>query len=64
MKRITLENIFDALKDMKHEVLIDEDVRIQAKKAIDAMLALPNPKTARPFETGLAPKEIETLRAS
>ena len=64
MKRITLENIFDALKDMKHEVLIDEEIRIQAKKAIDAMLALPNPKTARPFETGLAPKEIETLRAS
>ena len=64
MKRITLENIFDALKDMKHEVLIDEDVRIQAKKAIDAMLALPHPKTARPVETGLAPREIETLRAS
>ena len=61
MKRITLENIFDALTDMKHEVLIDEDVRVQAKKAIDAMLALPNPKTARPFETGLAPKDIETL---
>lgn len=61
MKRITLENIFDALTEMKHEVLIDEDVRVQAKKAIDAMLALPNPKTARPFETGLAPKDIETL---
>ncbi|WP_022694989.1 quinolinate synthase NadA [Ponticaulis koreensis] len=61
MKRITLENIFDALTEMKHEVLVDEDVRVQAKKAIDAMLALPNPKTARPFETGLAPKDIETL---
>ncbi|MFC6197270.1 quinolinate synthase NadA [Ponticaulis profundi] len=63
MKRITLENIYDSLKEMKHEVLVDEDVRIEAKKAIDAMLALPNPKTARPFETGLAPKEIETLGA-
>ncbi len=63
MKRITLENIYDALKEMKHEVLIDEDMRIAAKKSIDAMLALPNPKTARPFETGLAPKEIETLSA-
>ena len=61
MKRITLENIFDALTEMKHEVLVNEDVRVQAKKAIDAMLALPNPKTARPFETGLAPKDIETL---
>ena len=64
MKRITLENIFDALNEMKYEVLIDEDVRIQAKKAIDAMLALPNPKSARPFQTGLVPKEIEILRAS
>ena len=63
MKRITLENIYDALKDMKHEVLVEESVRIEAKKAIDAMLALPNPKTARPFETGLAPKDIETLSA-
>lgn len=64
MKRITLENIFDALKDMKHEVLIDEAIRLQAIKAIDAMLALPDPKTARPFETGLKPKDIVTLRAS
>ena len=63
MKRITLENIYDALKDMKHEVLVEESVRIEAKKAIDAMLALPNPKTARPFETVLAPKDIETLSA-
>ncbi|MAK60675.1 MAG: quinolinate synthase [Ponticaulis sp.] len=62
MKRITLENIFDALKNMKHEVTIDEDVRLEAKNAIDAMLALPNPKTAKPFETGLTPKEIETIK--
>jgi len=64
MKRITLENIFDALKDMKHEVLIDEEIRLQAIKSIDAMLALPSPKTARPFETGLAPKDIVTLTAN
>lgn len=61
MKRITLENIFDALKEMKHEVKVDEDIRVEAKKAIDAMLALPNPRTAKPFETGLAPKSIETI---
>lgn len=64
MKRITLENIYDALKDMKHEVLVDEVTRIKAKMAIDAMLALPDPKTARPFQTGLKPMEIETLSAS
>ena len=64
MKRITLENSVDALKDMKHEVLIDEEIRLQAIKSIDAMLALPSPKTARPFETGLAPKDIVTLTAN
>ena len=51
MKRITLENIYDALVEMKHEVTIPEDVRVRAKRAIDAMLALPKPATQRFFET-------------
>ena len=63
MKRITLENILDCLTEMKHEVLIEEDVRIRAKAAIDAMLALP--KMAKPlaFETGLKPMDIELVTA-
>ena len=63
MKRITLENILDCLVDMKHEVLIDEETRVKAKAAIDAMLALP--KMAKPlaFETGLKPMEIEMVTA-
>ena len=63
MKRITLENILDCLTDMKHEVLIEEDVRVRAKAAIDAMLALP--KMAKPlaFETGLKPMDIELVTA-
>lgn len=64
MKRITLENIYDALVHLRHEVTVDEDMRVKAKRSIDAMLALPNPKGAKPFETGLAPKQIETLSAS
>jgi len=61
MKRITLENIHDCLVGMKHEVEIVEDVRVRAKAAIDAMLALP--KMAKPlaFETGLAPMDIEVI---
>ncbi|MFC7291002.1 quinolinate synthase NadA [Hirschia litorea] len=58
MKRITVENIYDCLVDMKHEVLIDEVVRIKAKAAIDAMLALPKMKTPPDFQTGLQPMEI------
>jgi len=61
MKRITLENIHDCLINMEHEVTMDEDVRIRAKAAIDAMLALP--KMAKPldFNVGIAPKTIDMV---
>ncbi len=50
MKRITLENIYDCLRDMKHEVTVPEDIRIRAKAAIDAMLALPKMKHPPAFD--------------
>ena len=64
MKRITLENILDCLTDMKHEITIDEDVRIRAKAAIDAMLALP--KMAKPlaFETGKPPMAVPMVETA
>jgi quinolinate synthase len=52
MKRISLENIYDALVEMKHEVTVPEDVRVRAKAAIDAMLALPKPKVFPKFKVG------------
>ncbi len=60
MKRISLENIYDALAEMKHEVTIPEDVRVRAKAAIQAMLDLPKEKP-RAFKTGLAPVEVELV---
>jgi len=53
--------IYECLTDMTHEVTMPEDVRIKAKAAIDAMLALP--KMAKPldFKTGLKPLEIEMV---
>jgi quinolinate synthetase complex, A subunit len=60
MKRISLENIYDALVNMQHEVLIPEDVRVRAHAAIQAMLSLPKEKP-RAFETGLAPVEVELV---
>jgi quinolinate synthase len=60
MKRITLEAIYDALVDMKHEVVIPEDVRVRAKLAIDRMLALPKEKP-RAFETRRAPVAVELV---
>lgn len=52
MKRISLENIYDALLNMKHEVTVTEDIRVRAKAAIDAMLALPKPKVFPKFKVG------------
>jgi quinolinate synthase len=40
MKKITLENLASCLRDMKHEVVVPEDVAVRAQRAIDAMLAV------------------------
>jgi quinolinate synthase len=61
MKRISLENIYDALRDMKHEVTVPEDIRIRAKRAIDAMLALPKVKTPLSFKVGLDKVALEVM---
>jgi len=61
MKQITLENILDCLKEMQHEVTIEEDVRVRAKAAIDAMLALPKMAHPLAFKTGLKPMDIEVI---
>ncbi|MGB0543213.1 MAG: quinolinate synthase NadA [Longimicrobiales bacterium] len=41
MKRITLESIRDALRDMKHEVSIDPAIAERARKSVERMLAVP-----------------------
>jgi len=40
MKRITLEGIRDALRDMKHEVVIDPAIAARARVAVERMLAV------------------------
>lgn len=61
MKRITLENIYDCLVTGAHEVTIPEDVRVRAKQALDAMLALPKMERPLDFVTGLKPMELELV---
>jgi len=61
MKRITLENIYDCLLTGEYEVTIPEDVRIRAKAALDAMMALPKMKRPLAFETGRKPLELEMV---
>ena len=41
MKRITLESIRDALRDMKHQVTIPPEVAARARVAVERMLAIP-----------------------
>jgi quinolinate synthase len=40
MKRITLENIRDSLRDMKHEVVVDPETAKRARVAVERMLAI------------------------
>lgn len=40
MKRTSLKSIYSALKEMKYEINLDEDVRLNAKKALDRMLQI------------------------
>ncbi len=41
MKRITMENIRDALRDMKHEVTVPPAIAARARVAVERMLAVP-----------------------
>jgi quinolinate synthase len=40
MKRITLENIRDSLRDMQHEVTVDPEIARRARSAVERMLAV------------------------
>jgi quinolinate synthase len=40
MKMITLENLRDSLRDLKHEVVVPEGIARRARRAIDRMLAI------------------------
>jgi quinolinate synthase len=61
MKRITLENIYDALVEGKHEIRIPEHVRVRAKRAIDRMLALPRTDAPLDFKTGLGEVAVQVM---
>jgi len=41
MKRITVEGIRDALRDMKHEVVVEPTIAARARVAVERMLAVP-----------------------
>jgi quinolinate synthase len=63
MKRITLEAIYDSLITGKHEVTVPEDVRVRAKAAIDAMLALPREAPGQFNPDKPVPSDFELITA-
>ena len=40
MKRITLEKILWSLQDMKHQIIVSEDIRVRALSTVERMLAI------------------------
>ena len=61
MKVITLEAIYDALLNMRHEVIIDPEISARAKRAVDAMLAI-KPAPAGTFDpTRAVPDSLELI---
>ncbi len=61
MKRITLQNIYDCLRDEKHEILIEENIRKKAKQAVQKMIDLPAPKTKSHFDPNAKRKKIKVI---
>ena len=52
MKRISLTNIYETLRDMKHEVEVDPVIAEKAKASLQAMLDLPKAENPPSFDTG------------
>ncbi|MCR4436268.1 MAG: quinolinate synthase NadA [Clostridiales bacterium] len=40
MKKTSLNSVYEALRDFKYKIELDEDIRIRAKKALDRMLEI------------------------
>lgn len=58
MKRITLENIYDSLRELRYRVEVPADVAARARVAIERMLALPRSDRPPGFATGRPPAEV------
>jgi quinolinate synthase len=61
MKRITLQNIYDALRYNRHEVEVDETTAARARVSIQRMLDLPKPDSPAQFDKDRAPVEVELV---
>jgi len=61
MKRITLENIYECLRDGEHEVLVPEDMQKKALRAVQRMIDLPPPAKKGHFDPAAEHKPIKVI---
>nr|WP_300555226.1 quinolinate synthase NadA [Maricaulis sp.] len=61
MKKITLENIYDALRFEQHEVHVDADVIEGARASVQAMLDLPKPAAPASFDPACQEKPVDIV---
>ncbi|MCG8443224.1 MAG: quinolinate synthase NadA, partial [Caulobacterales bacterium] len=61
MKRITLANIYDALRFARHEVTVEPAVSARAREAIQRMLDLPKPADPAQFDPKAAPVSVTVI---
>jgi len=61
MKRITLQNIYDALRFHQHEVHVDPDLAARARIAMQRMLDLPKPAHPAEFDPKAAHVDVDVI---
>ena len=49
MKVTSIEDVYEAIRDMKHVITVPEDIRIRAKRSLDRMLAVPREGEVKPL---------------
>ena len=59
MKRITLQGIYEALRDMQHVVHVDPETAQRARQSLRAMLELPTGDHPPSFDTSREEKSVE-----
>lgn len=61
MKRITLQNIYECLRDEKHEVKVPKRIAKKARRAVQRMIDLPAPGVKSHFDPKAVHKDIKVI---
>jgi len=61
MKRITLEGVYECLRDETNEIFIPEDMREKAHKAVMDMIAVKFDPAKGYFDPSLPEKDVKVI---